>query len=55
MRFDFSCDHKLTDEEKKAVEDLVNKWIDEGLPVTKKELIEKYDYDKYEEQRKMKL
>lgn len=38
MRFDFSCDHKLTDEEKKATEDLVNKWIDEGLPVTKKEM-----------------
>lgn len=38
MRFDFSCDHKLTDEEKKAAEDLVNKWIDEGLPVTKKEM-----------------
>ena len=38
MRFDFSCDHKLTDEEKKAVEDLVNKWIEEGLPVTKKEM-----------------
>ncbi len=38
MRFDFSCDHKLTDEEKKAVEDLVNKWIDEGLSVTKKEM-----------------
>ena len=38
MRFDFSCDHKLTDEEKKAVEDLVNKWINEGLPVTKKEM-----------------
>ena len=33
MRFDFSCDHKLTDEEKKAAEDLVNKWISEGLPV----------------------
>ena len=38
MRFDFSCDHKLTDEEKKKVEDLVNKWIEEGLPVTKKEM-----------------
>ena len=25
MRFDFSCDHKLTDEEKQKVEDLVNK------------------------------
>ena len=38
MRFDFSCDHKLTDEEKKQAEDLVNKWIDEGLEVTKKEM-----------------
>ena len=34
MRFDFNCDHKLTDEEKKSVEDLVNKWIEEGLTVT---------------------
>ncbi len=34
MRFDFSCDHKLTDEEKKQTEDLVNKWIKESLPVT---------------------
>jgi len=33
MRFDFSCDHKLTDEEKKQVEDLVNKWISESLNV----------------------
>ena len=31
MRFDFNCDHKLTDEEKMKVEDLVNKWINEGL------------------------
>lgn len=38
MRFDFSCDHKLTDEEKKATEDLVNKWISEAIPVTKKEM-----------------
>ena len=38
MRFDFNCDHKLTDEEKKQVEDLVNKWIQEGLPVTKQEM-----------------
>lgn len=36
MRFDFNCDHKLTDEEKKATEDLVNKWIKEDLPVTVK-------------------
>ena len=34
MRFDFSCDHKLTDEEKKQTEDLVNKWIALGLDVT---------------------
>ncbi len=38
MRFDFSCDHKLTDEEKKNVENLVNKWIDEGLDVTVREM-----------------
>ena len=38
MRFDFSCDHKLTDEEKKDVEDLVNKWIEQGLEVTIKEM-----------------
>ena len=33
MRFDFNCDHKLTDEEKQKVEELVNKWIEEDLPV----------------------
>ena len=33
MRFDFSCDHKLTDEEKMKTEELVNKWIQEGLSV----------------------
>ena len=33
MRFDFSCDHKLTDEEIKKTEELVNKWIQEGLDV----------------------
>ena len=33
MRFDFSCDHKLTDEEKQNTENLVNKWISEGLDV----------------------
>ena len=38
MRFDFNCDHKLTDEEKKKIEDLVNEWIKEGLPVTKEEM-----------------
>ena len=34
MRFDFSCDHKLTDEEKEKAEDLVNEWIKEDLKVT---------------------
>ena len=34
MRFDFSCDHKLTDEEKIKVEELVNKWINEDINVT---------------------
>ncbi|MBR1414102.1 MAG: alanine--tRNA ligase [Bacilli bacterium] len=34
MRFDFSFDRKMTDEEKKATEDLVNKWINEGLEVS---------------------
>ncbi len=38
MRFDFSCDHKLTDEEKTKTEELVNKWIKEGLDVTVKEM-----------------
>ena len=38
MRFDFNCDHKLTDEEIKNTEDLVNKWIDEDLVVTKEEM-----------------
>lgn len=33
MRFDFNCDHKLTEEEKQKVENLVNKWISEGLEV----------------------
>ncbi len=35
MRFDFSCDHKLSEEEKSKVEELVNKWISEDIPVTK--------------------
>ena len=38
MRFDFSCDHKLSDEEKQKVEDLVNLWISEGLDVTVEEM-----------------
>jgi alanyl-tRNA synthetase len=38
MRFDFNCDHKLTEEEIKNTEDLVNKWINEDLVVTKEEM-----------------
>ncbi len=38
MRFDFSCNHKLTDEEKQKTEELVNKWIDAAYPVTKTEM-----------------
>ena len=38
MRFDFSCDHKLTDEEKSEAEALVNKWISEGLDVKVEEM-----------------
>lgn len=38
MRFDFSCDHKLSDEEKKKTEELVNKWISEGLDVVVEEM-----------------
>lgn len=38
MRFDFNCDHKLTDEEKNKTEELVNKWISEGLEVKKEEM-----------------
>ena len=38
MRFDFSCDHKLTDEEKQKTENLVNEWIKAGLDVTVEEM-----------------
>lgn len=38
MRFDFSCDHKLTDDEKKKIEDLVNEWIEQGLDVKCEEM-----------------
>ena len=38
MRFDFSHDAKMTDEEKKATEDLINKWIEEAIPVEKLEM-----------------
>ena len=38
LRFDFPCDHKLTDDEVKKTEDLVNKWIKEDYPVTIEEM-----------------
>ena len=38
MRFDFSHGAKMTDEEKKKVEDLVNEWIEEGLDVSYTEM-----------------
>ena len=38
MRFDFSCDHKLSDEEKLKTEELVNKWISEGHEVSVEEM-----------------
>ena len=38
MRFDFSCDHKLSEEEKQRCEELVNEWIREGLGVTVEEM-----------------
>ena len=38
MRFDFSCDHKLSDEEKAEAERLVNEWIQAGLDVKCEEM-----------------
>ena len=38
LRMDFLCDHKLTDEEKKKVEDWVNDKIKEGLNVVRREM-----------------
>ena len=38
MRFDFNCDHKLSDEEKEKIENLVNTWIKESISVTSEEM-----------------
>ncbi len=38
MRFDFSHPSKMTPEEKKQTEDLVNKWIEEAIPVERLEM-----------------
>ena len=42
LRFDFNLDHKMTDEEKKAVEDQVNEWIEADLPVVFDEYDKEY-------------
>jgi len=38
LRIDFSFDRKLTDEEKKKVEEIVNEKIQQGLQVVKREM-----------------
>ncbi|MBT4334240.1 alanine--tRNA ligase [archaeon] len=38
LRFDFNLDRKLTDEEKKKVENLVNEQIKKGLKIVKREM-----------------
>ena len=41
LRFDFNLDHKMTTEERQQVEELVNKWISDDLPV----VFAEYDKD----------
>ena len=38
LRFDFNCDHKLTDEEKQKIEDFVNDVIKKDIPVVCQEM-----------------
>jgi len=38
LRFDFSFDRKLADDEKREVEELVNSWIEEDLKVEREEM-----------------
>ena len=45
LRFDFNLDHKMTDEEKKKVEDQVNEWIEADLPVVFDEYDKNYAKD----------
>lgn len=42
VRFDFNCDHKLTPEEKQALENQVNEWIKADLPVVFDEYDKEY-------------
>ncbi len=45
LRFDFNLDHKMTDDEKAAVESQVNEWIEADLPVVFDEYDKKYARD----------
>ena len=45
VRFDFNLDHKMTPEEKTAVEDQVNEWISADLPVVFDEYDKAYARD----------
>ncbi len=45
LRFDFNADHKLTPEELKKLEDLVNQWIEADLPVVYNEYDKDYAFD----------
>lgn len=45
VRFDFNLDHKMTPEEKAAVEDQVNEWISADLPVVFDEYDKAYARD----------
>ena len=38
LRFDFACDHKMTEEELRETEKLVNEWIDKDIVVTMEEM-----------------
>ena len=45
LRFDFNLDRKLTDEEKKQIEDQVNQWIQKDYPVSFAEYDKAYARD----------
>ena len=45
LRFDFSFDRALTSEEKEKIENLINKWIDDDLAVTKQVMPKKQALD----------
>jgi len=38
LRFDFACDHKMTEEEINKTQEIVNKWIEEKIDVTCEEM-----------------